>query len=116
MSKNTEWQDPYSYVTKLQTRLDGGANTTLDKALDLIKRGKHKEAADLLVSFPAAELALGCHVDGVIGTTKDGVETFGPVPDLEMIPTFMQAALARAKAPKPVEPATKPVEPAKVPK
>lgn len=90
MSKNTEYQDPFTYITKLQARLDGGPSDLLDKALELVKRGKPAAAADLLVVLPESELALGCY-------TTDS-ETHALVVDHEWIPTFVLAALKRRSA------------------
>lgn len=92
---NTQYQDPFSFITKMQERLDGGVSVTLDKALDAIKRGKPEEATALLITLPKLDLALGCVVEG-----KDRGEL---VPDERWIPEFIKAALAKAKKPVAVE-------------
>ena len=92
---NIQFQDPFTYTTKLISRFDGGAPRAALSALDLIKRGKIKKAAELLKTIPVEDLCLGCHVvnpkKGETSTNDEGVEVVEPdiIPDESMLPHFL---------------------------
>lgn len=92
MKKNINFQDPFSFITKLIQRLDGAKSETLEKALDAVKRGKPDEATALLLTLPDIELALGCVVSDANGKL---------VADQGWIPDFILEA--KKKGVKPAE-------------
>lgn len=94
---NVNFQDPFSFITKLIDRLDGGKDQRLENALDLLKKGKPADATAILITLPKIDLALGCVVPDEDGNL---------VADERWIPEFVKAALAKAKT----APAKKPVE------
>ena len=102
---NTEYQDPFTYTTKLISRFDGGAPRAATQALELIRRGKIKKAAELLKTIPLADLCLGCHVKnpeaGEEIKDADG-EVIGEQPSLKpdesMLPAFLGGPVVDADA------------------
>lgn len=100
MSKNIRFQDPYSFITRMIERLDGGTSKPLDAALDLLKRGKPDEATAILITFPLQDLTLGCVIPNPNVEARDTVPT---IPDVAWLPEFIKAALAKPKKPSTVE-------------
>lgn len=93
---NVQFQDPYSFTEKLISRYDGGPPKAAVQALELIKRGKVKKAAELLKTLPMADLCLGCHVPNPKAgedITNDEGEVVGVepniTPDINWLPQFL---------------------------
>ena len=94
MKKNIQFQDIFSFITKLIDRLDGGKSDSLEKALDLVKKGKADQATEILVTqVPEIELCLGC----TIPVEKKNPETdkleLVHVPDRDYMPDFIIEAI-----------------------